>query len=258
MKNLGVIVSIFISLVCIPPASAEKNYDWGEALLADSAGRITPPDYRAIRILFQQSLDAGYIPANGKLGDIYQHGYGVKASPEKAFSYYQAGAAGRDAYSMFRLGVAYEEGAGTPGDVVKGRQYIDDALAIFLRQAAAGDAQSQFFVGMQYIAGRYLPQSDQKALALFSKAAAQNHRASLLVMGKHYNSEVDDIGQATEYYNKAIVQGEFQAYVDLGAYYFYIDPVKSRKFFQKGCDHDIALACKNLTAVDEYIVRRTE
>lgn len=258
MKNLGVIVSIFISLVCIPPASAEKNYDWGEALLADSAGRITPPDYRAIRILFQQSLDAGYIPANGKLGDIYQHGYGVKASPEKAFSYYQAGAAGRDAYSMFRLGVAYEEGAGTPGDVVKGRQYINDALALFLQQAAAGDAQSQFFVGMQYIAGRYLPQSDKKALALFSKAAEQNHRASLLVMGKHYNSEVDDIGQATEYYNKAIVQGEFQAYVDLGAYYFYIDPVKSRKFFQKGCDHDIALACKNLTAVDEYIVKRTE
>ena len=258
MKNLGIIVSMFISLVFISPARAEKNYDWAEALLADSAGRITPPDYRAIRILFQQSLDTGYIPANGKLGDIYQQGYGVKSSPEKAFGYYQAGAAGRDAYSMFRLGVAYEEGAGTPGDVVKGRQYINDALALFLQQAAAGDAQSQFFVGMQYIAGRYLPQSDQKALALFLKAAEQNHRASLLVMGKYYNTEVDDIGQATEYYNKAIAQGEFQAYVDLGAYYFYIDPVKIRNFFQKGCDHDVTLACENLTAVNEYIAGRTE
>lgn len=258
MKNLSAIVSIFISLLFIPPALAEKNYDWADALLADSTGRITPPDYRAIRVLFQQSLDTGYIPANGKLGDIYQYGYGVKPSPEKAFGYYQAGAAGRDAYSMFRLGVAYEEGAGTQEDVVKGRQYINDALAIFLQQAAGGDAQSQFFVGMQYIAGRYLPQSDKNALALFLKAAEQNHRPSLLVMGKYYNTEVDDIGQATEYYNKAIVQGEFQAYVDLGAYYFYIDPEKSHDYFQKGCDHDIALACKNLTAVDEYIAKRAE
>ena len=50
------------------------------------------------------------------------------------------------------------------------------AIKVYSQAALAGNSEAQYDLGLRYFDGRGVPQNNQKALELFTMAAAQNHQ----------------------------------------------------------------------------------
>jgi TPR repeat protein len=50
------------------------------------------------------------------------------------------------------------------------------AIKVYSQAASAGNSEAQYDLGLRYFDGRGVPQNTQKALELFTMAAAKNHQ----------------------------------------------------------------------------------
>jgi uncharacterized protein len=91
----------------------------GDAQLDLAALYINASDYNQARpwceAAVKQRLSGGYYC----LGYLYQHGSGVDPNPKQAFGFYEQGARGGNAPSMWALARMYENGEGTKPDRVQ-------------------------------------------------------------------------------------------------------------------------------------------
>jgi len=89
-------------------------------------------------------------------------------------------------------------------------------------EAAQGDADAQFTLGVRYSRGRGVPQDYAQALKWFRLAANQGKAAAQLNLGVMYHEGEGvprDYAQALKWYRLAAAQGHAKAQYNLGAMY---------------------------------------
>jgi TPR repeat protein len=93
-----------------------------------------------------------------------------------------------------------------------------DDLQTLRKKAEAGDAISQFNLGLMYDKGEGVAEDDAEAVKWFRKAAEQGHATAQFNLGLMYHNgsgvPKDDVA-AVKWYRKAAEQGHAQAQFDL-------------------------------------------
>lgn len=108
--------------------------------------------------------------------------------------------------------------AATETDPQQARQKEMDELR---KNADAGDAESQYMIGLRYSNGDGLPQDSGKAVEWYEKAAAQGYIKAQYRLGElHYFSEPKDIAKALEWWQLAAEKGDAGAQTALAVMYF--------------------------------------
>lgn len=90
------------------------------------------------------------------------------------------------------------------------------------REAAQGNADAQYSLGVIYFTGDGVPKDTVKAIEWFTKAAVQGHTKANLYLGGIYgtgNGVLKDTVKAIEWYTKAAEQGDASAHYNLGLIY---------------------------------------
>src|SRR5579863_5605121 len=83
---------------------------------------------RAVRELAPAAA-RGNARAQGRLGFMYENGFGVPQNYAAAADLYQRGAAQGDAFAQSRLGLSYDKGHGVPQDLILSYKWLDLATA---------------------------------------------------------------------------------------------------------------------------------
>jgi uncharacterized protein len=101
----------------------------------------------------------------------------------------------------------------------------DTSIADFLRpQAAQGDPEAQYLLGLQYALGNGVPQDHAMARNWWEKAAAQGHPNAQNNLGLMYfdgRGVPQDHTKAREWYEKAAAQNDVNGQYNLGLMYEY-------------------------------------
>jgi TPR repeat protein len=117
----AVLVILLIGAAPISPACAD-GFTRGTA--AYSRGDYT----RAVRDLALAAA-RGDARAQGRLGFMYENGFGVPQNYAAAADLYQRGAAQGDTFAQSRLGLSYDKGHGVPQNVILSYKWLDLAAA---------------------------------------------------------------------------------------------------------------------------------
>ena len=71
----------------------------------------------------------GNARAQGRLGFMYENGFGVPQAYDAAADLYQSAAAQGDPFAQSRLGLSYDKGHGVPKNVILSYKWLDLAAA---------------------------------------------------------------------------------------------------------------------------------
>lgn len=151
---------------------------------------------------YQDLADKGLSKAQVILGDYYAFGTYFLQSDDLACEWYQKAADQEDQEGLFRLGCCYLGGKGITKSEVKANSYfqragekghilslvflgfhyqrskhdksLKKAFEYFKKAADMGEPAAQYIVGRFYEHGEGINQSDEKALAYYERASAQN------------------------------------------------------------------------------------
>lgn len=110
-------------------------------------GHPHPDDPNAM-IWFRKSADQGDSVAQSELGDMYEHGDGVKQDFVEASQWYRRAAAQGDAWSQFRIAESYRNGSGVA-------QNDAEALKWYRKAAAQGMPLAALFLSDAYRSGTH-------------------------------------------------------------------------------------------------------
>lgn len=98
----------------------------------------------------------------------------------------------------------------------------ETAKRIWLPLAEAGDAETQFFIGLMQLKGQAFPTSEAEAVAWFRRAAeqgharAQNNLGSYLLMGR---GVAVDLVESAQWFRRSAEQGNAFAQNNIGRMY---------------------------------------
>jgi localization factor PodJL len=128
-------------------------------------GRGVAKDAKKAFEWFQKAADAGFAPAQFRVGSYYEKGIGVdQRSPQKAKEFYQLAAEQGNASAMHNLAVLYAMGATGPTD-------NDSAAKWFVKAAEFGVRDSQFNLGILAAKGLGVPRNLEESYKWFALAA---------------------------------------------------------------------------------------
>jgi hypothetical protein len=140
----------------------------GDALRAYDSGKYP----EAVRLL-QPLADKGDSIAQLKLGLLYYYGYGVEESEPKAIEWLKKSAAQGNLDAMYHIGNILTFGVEThklsaDADV--------DAARWYFEAARAGHRDAQYALGLMFLAGKGVVQSQDEGIGWIRRAAALGHR----------------------------------------------------------------------------------
>ncbi len=128
-------------------------------------GRGVAKDPKKALEWYQKAADAGFAPAQFRVGSYYEKGIGVdQRSPQKAKEFYQLAAEQGNASAMHNLAVLYAMGATGPSD-------NDSAAKWFVKAAEFGVRDSQFNLGILAAKGLGVPRDLEESYKWFALAA---------------------------------------------------------------------------------------
>ena len=195
---------LFVVLVAGP---AHADYDMGVA--ARAAG-----DYHVALLTLEAALTSGDPRAAIALGEMYDKGEGVAASPAKACSYFQKAADAGLAEGDYRVGLCYRDGALQGGGAA--------AVDWLQRAAAGGYAAADCAIGELYLTGTGVEQAAATGLAYCVKGARAGDVAAMEKVAELYwNGEGTpaDPGQAATWLASAAKAGSAKSAWTLGQRY---------------------------------------
>ncbi|WP_036302450.1 tetratricopeptide repeat protein [Methylobacterium sp. 77] len=131
-------------------------------------GRGMPRDFAVAAKLFEALADAGYAPAQYKLGGLYEKGSGVVRDLAQAKLWYGRAAEQGHARSMHNIAVIYAENPSA-----NGKPDYTTASQWFRRGAEYGMRDSQYNLAVLYARGLGVQQDLVQSYLWFSAAAAQ-------------------------------------------------------------------------------------
>ncbi|MFH1377804.1 MAG: protein kinase [Planctomycetota bacterium] len=230
-----------------------KNID-ATVLLADcfrSGLGVAKDVPRALKLYYSAAGD-GRADAAARIGDIYFKGDGVPANPELAYRWYKQAADGGDLDGVSGVGVSLYLGRGIEKNV--------DAAIPHLTRASESNATAQYWLGICRINGTGIGQNINTGRELVMSAANANEPDALATVGGYHRTG-DFPGErrpvnhivALEFYAKAAAQGNVEAAVIAGEYYYdgtqvAKDSAKARAYFET------ASATGNTRALYRYAV----
>ena len=149
-----------------------------------------------------QAAETGDAEARYQLAQMYAHGYGVEADPQKAQEWYRAAAQQNHLAAQLALALLLERSADS------------ESIHWYQRAAAQGDAQAQFALGRIYCAGEVVAQDYQRGISWYHKAAEQDHALALVTLGNLFNAGMQHV--AASCYERAARLGSAQAQYQWG------------------------------------------
>lgn len=175
-------------------SSAQKKLAW----MYEKGIGVTQSNEMAFKY-YQLAVDQDDTYAKRKLGQMYEEGKGVPQSYSNAIKYYKLAAKEYNAEAQCKLGKMYEEGKGVPQSdeiafkcyKIAAHQYgsiHDDGNPDEENHRdyllACYEANNK--LGWMYAKGKGVPQSDEKALKYFKRAAEKGHTEAQRHLGYLY------------------------------------------------------------------------
>ena len=197
----------------------------------------------------------GNVDSQMNLGYMYLYGNnGVEQDFEKAFEYYNMAAQQNNPIALNNVGSLYFNGIGTEKNRVTAIKYFTEsaklgndnaatnlafiyltknkndadlnkqAIRLFQQAAKSGNKLAEFMLGYAYYRGFVVERDNYTAFGLIKDAA--DEKASFdeaqYILGEMYSNgygTVQNYVNAVGYYNKAVNQGNTQAYMELAKIY---------------------------------------
>ena len=148
--------------------------------LADALKAYDSGDYRKSATLLRPLADRGDSVAQLKLGLLYYYGYGVPEDEGKALEWLKKSAAQGNLDAMYQIGNILTFGVeaaklSADADAEAARWYFD--------AARAGHRDAQYALGLMFLAGKGVVQSQEEGIAWIRRAAALGHREAQSFIG---------------------------------------------------------------------------
>lgn len=204
--------------------AADQDHSYAQFMLArllsDAEGRLYSEDAVAEAIkLFQQSAEAGLVPAQYRFGRIYMDGEFVEADERIGLDWILRAAEQDLVEAQVYLGNYYFDHALIPQGGQKAFQWAMRAAA---SEPGMDRNQAFYLLGRIYAAGRGVPQSDAEAEKWFSAYAAGDeiiYPDSYWLVGVNYQQGIGlpkDLALAAKWYERGAQRGSSKAQSALG------------------------------------------
>ncbi|MCD6027778.1 MAG: hypothetical protein K0R08_2297, partial [Solimicrobium sp.] len=188
-------------------------------------------DFREARACYEIAAKQGSAAAANNLGVLYQFGLGVQQDFKKALLHYQLAAEKKSVCAFFNMGLLYRYGLGVQPDEEKVKECVDKAIALkdptrfngldeyrehnkFLLLAQTHHPEAQFQLGLMYMKGLGVKQSDTNTVRYLTDADENHHPKAAFMLGESYMARSffrRDITQALRWYKKASEAGDGDA-----------------------------------------------
>lgn len=162
---------------------------------------------------FKRSADLGDSDSAWEVGIFFETGQGRDKDQSEAFKWYKTAAEGGHVKAMTEIGVRYEDGNGV-------RQSEKKAFNWFKKAAELGDAKAQAYLGFAYEFGNGVRASDSKAVYWYGQSAEQDYPQGMAWLGEMYESGTgvpEDRSKAIDLYQRAAAEGNSYALERLSA-----------------------------------------
>jgi hypothetical protein len=164
-------------------------------------------DYRTALKLLQPLADQGNAPAMCIIGEMNEHGEGIKQDIADAAQWYRKAADQGMAQAQFDLGRMYYQGRGVKQDYL-------EAVGWFRKAADQGFADAQSGLGSMYARGQGVLQDNTEAMKWFRKAADQGSVEGEYNVGVGYDEGLGvphDDTEANKWFQMAAQHGNKDA-----------------------------------------------
>jgi uncharacterized protein len=166
---------------------AEKNNGWvldtQLAPVGDAEGKgkaaYASGNYTEAFLLWKPLATSGHVPSMFNLGQMLEHGKGVKKDLKQAAHWYRLAARRGNTPAQSRLGHFYLKGNGVGQDKIT-------AYKMLKKAAEAGSAESQLTLADMYADGNGIPQDDATAVHWYQRAAKRGSIAAQARLSKMY------------------------------------------------------------------------
>ena len=153
-----------------------QAYELGHAR---GLGGILSPNHSLAVHHYNLAAQAGFLPSNTRLAELYERGLGVPQSFKKAFDYYQLGAQLGDPFAEYKLGMMYATGRGTSED-------MPAAIAWLEKSATVNFGHALVALGEFYENGRFVAKDLAKAVDFYWRGALLHDPMALLNLYRLY------------------------------------------------------------------------
>ncbi len=196
-------------------------------------GQGTPKNPEKAVYYLKKAANAGSSLAETKLGMLYFASSGESRTCLE-HNYLQAREwflkAGNEPDALEALGTIYQKGLGVAKDEKKAQQYFDQWIKGYQKKAEAGDAKSQYIMGLYFSDGLRHDRDDARAISWYEKSGLQEYVPALESLGMIYtlggsqikpNKEKADevFKKLRSIYEKQIEQGNTDAMIALSGMY---------------------------------------
>ena len=188
--------------------------DAGYAPAQNKMGNMSNDPKKAIE-WYQKAASQGYPNSIYNLGQYYRIGEGVQRDEEQAFKYYMEAADLNFPLALSMVGFCYNNGWGTPLDIGKAFWYYKKA-------AELGESEGQLQLAICYLRGIGTKMDKTKGIEWLEKAANQGLPAAQGAMGNCYfdgEGVETDGSKAFMWYKKSAEQGDEMGEIGMGLCY---------------------------------------
>lgn len=163
----------------------------------------------------KSAANAGYPPAQGFLGYLYEKGQGTQINIPEAISWYRKAADQEEPNALLMLGSLYERGVGVP-------QSDSDAFALYKKASDLNLPVGMVALGSMYERGKGTRKSTTKAFDLYRKASNASYAGGHFELSRVYRAGIGiekNLTEAENLLRRAADMGNEQAQVALGSQY---------------------------------------
>lgn len=184
----------------------------------------------------------------------------LEKNEERARNLFEVGAKHEDKMSYLALGNIYEHGLGVKINLIKSKSYYEKSGFNLELKNTLGINYLTFIEGLRYEKGIDKPKDIDKAKELYKKAMDQNSRDAYTRLGYIQIEEKKTerhVKNGINYLEKAWGMGDKNALINLGKIYMFgitvpRDLVKAKEYFVKGMDSEIGEAFGYYTHIEVY------
>ena len=190
----------------MPHATPEPDAPLDAQLDADALAAWLQRSPQAAFDAVRQAAQAGQVPAQLALAQMYMDGKGTPADPHTALMWYAVAASNGSAAAMNMAGRCHELGQGTPVD-------CGLAAAWYRRAAEAGLDWGMYNLANLLATGRGVTRDAAAALALYRRAAHLGHAKSMNLLARHLEEGLEtdrDPQAALAWYRRSAESGDFR------------------------------------------------
>jgi len=203
---------------------------------------------------FKSAASAGYPPAQGFLGYLYEKGQGTQSNISEAISWYQKAADQGVPNAQVALGSLYERGVGVS-------QSDSTAVSFYTKASDRNFPGGMIALGLMYERGKGIGKDASKAFELYKKASDAGQANGHYALSRAYGVGIGvdkNLTEAEIFLRKAADMGNDAAQVTLGTQYMQgtgglsKNPEEAMVWFKKASEKNYPPAIYQMGAAYEF------